>query len=172
MQLFHESAFGGHSGVKRTLSKIASRYYWDSLYTDVAHYVHTCSTCQQARVERQHIVRRQGQVPAAMEPWESISIDYIGPLPRDQDFEYILLVVDNFTNYIVTVPTQSPTAGTTVQALMNEVICRFGLPRYILFDRGSHFRNRLFADLSHLLNIKLLSTSAYIRRATDAPNVS
>ena len=161
MQLFHESAFGGHSGVKRTLSKIASRYYWDSLYTDVAHYVHTCSTCQQARVERQHIARRQGQIPAAMEPWESISIDYIGPLPRDQDFEYILLVVDNFTNYIVTVPTQSPTAGTTVQALMNEVICRFGLPRYILSDRGSHFRNRLFADLSHLLNIKLLSTSAY-----------
>jgi transposase InsO family protein len=161
MHLFHSSPFGGHSGVKRTLGKIAARYYWNTLYGDVTHFVTSCQICQQVKHQRHIAEQRTGRLPDPMEPWEVVSLDYIGPLPEDQGFNYVLVVVDHFSQYLVTVPTRELSAGTTARALYDEVICRFGMPRRILTDRGTPFHNRLFDDLGELLNIKKHLTSAH-----------
>jgi len=161
LNLYHSSPFGGHSGIKRTLRKIASRYFWDTLYPDVVDYVTHCETCQKARVQRHTPPQRTGRIPASAGAWEVISMDYAGPFPECEGFTHILLVVDHFTNYVVAIPTSNTSAGTTARALVDEVICRFGMPAHILTDRGSSFHNALLSDLGELLHIKTHLTSGH-----------
>ena len=40
------SNLGGHFGRDKTLSKIAERFYWKTMWKDVEEYVRTCPTCQ------------------------------------------------------------------------------------------------------------------------------
>ena len=37
---------GGHLGRDKTYHKIAERFYWKTLWTDVQQYVQQCETCQ------------------------------------------------------------------------------------------------------------------------------
>jgi len=163
MELFHSSPFGGHSGIKRTLRKISGRYYWPTLFPDVTSFVAECSTCQQVKAEHHRQQVDLGRRPPPTEPWEMISLDYAGPFEpcEDSEFKYILLAVDHFTGYLVTVPTTHVDAASTARALVDEVICKYGVPRRILTDQGSAFRNSLMSDLGDALSIKMSTTSAY-----------
>jgi transposase InsO family protein len=161
MDLFHSSPFGGHSGIKRTLGKITLRYYWRTIYEDISSYISRCPLCQQAKAERHPSDQRTGRMPPPQEPWETISMDYAGPFPDCDGFKHILVIVDHFTNFVVTVPTKTYDAGTTARALFDEVICRFGMPRRILTDRARSFDNALQKDLADLLGIRAHLTSAH-----------
>ena len=46
---FHSSTIGGHAGVKRTLARIVSQFYWKGMHNDVKDFVSKCQICQQAK---------------------------------------------------------------------------------------------------------------------------
>jgi hypothetical protein len=161
LELFHSSPFGGHSGITRTLRKISARYYWEGLYSDVTAWISQCLICQKAKAEHHKIKQTTGRIPDATEPWQVISIDFAGPLETCEEFKHILLFVDHFTQYCVAVPTVNTSSGTILRALMGEIICRYGMPRHILTDRGAGFNSTAMTDLSKLLNVKLHLTSAH-----------
>jgi len=159
--LYHSSIVGGHSGVKHTLRKVATRYYWDSLYPDVTAYVAQCTTCQRTKAERHAVQRASVILPAPLEPWELVSLDLAGPLRGARDFSHVLLAVDHFTGYLVTVPLATIDAPAVARAFVEQVVCRFGMPRRILSDRGSNFTSALFKDLASLLDIKHHFTASH-----------
>jgi len=159
--LYHSSLFGGHSGVKHTLRKVATRYYWDSLYPDVTAHVAQCSSCQRTKAERHAVQRATGALSAPLEPWELVSLDLAGPLRGARDFSHVLLAVDHFTGYLVTVPLAATDAAAVARAFVEHVVCRFGMPRRILSDRGSNFTSALFKDLACLLGIKHHFTASH-----------
>lgn len=45
----HSSPVAGHSGVKRTLVRLSTAYYWPKMRTSVEKYVVTCLVCQQTK---------------------------------------------------------------------------------------------------------------------------
>ena len=46
----HDSSAGGcHFGRDKTRDKIASRFYWPSMYEDIDNYVRTCEKCQKVQ---------------------------------------------------------------------------------------------------------------------------
>ena len=161
LALYHASPFGGHCGVKHTLRKLATRYYWPSLYADVAAYVGKCTDCQQTKAARRTEERLTGRVPSPSEPWELISLDFAGPLPSAGGFQYILLAIDHFTSYLVTVPLMSMEAAVVIRAISDEIVCKFGTPRRILTDRGSNFTSELTQQFSSILGIRHVYTSAH-----------
>lgn len=161
LQLFHDSPFSGHGGVKRTFARLSTKFYWPSMHRDVTHYVSQCTTCQRLKAERRAKPQPRGRMPDPLYPFELVSLDFAGPFKKCEDFEYALIIVDHFTGYCITVPTQLQQAATVARAFVDEVVCKHGLPTRIYTDRASNFRNELMADLTRLLGIKSIFSSAH-----------
>ncbi len=59
LQLAHSVLWVGHLSQQKTLSRIASRFYWPKLYTNVVDFCKSCPECQLLdqlkRVIEQHL---------------------------------------------------------------------------------------------------------------------
>ena len=71
----------------------------------------------------------------------------MGPFPPSFKNEYILVAVDYVSNWVE--PIASPTNDAKVVTKMFKTIIfpRFGVPRVVISDGGSHFINKIFAGL-------------------------
>ena len=61
---------------------------------------------------------------------------------------YIIVAVDYFTKWAEEIPTYVEDGKTAALLLINHIIARFGIPRAIVTDHGSHFQNKMMAELS------------------------
>ena len=82
--------------------------------------------------------------------FETLHIDYVGPLPRSEkhNYKYILTAIDRFSNYVFAVPVKEKDAESTCAALIDHVFCYTGVPKNVYSDRGSEFTIDLWARLS------------------------
>ena len=76
--------------------------------------------------------------------WE---IDFIGSFPSSCGYKYILLVVDYVSKWVESIPTITCDAKVVLNFIRKNIFSRFGTPRAVISDEGSHFFNKLFALL-------------------------
>jgi len=69
-------------------------------------------------------------------------IDFIGLFPVYFGFTYILLVVDYVSKWVEAKATRTNDARVVIDFIMSHIFCRFGIPRAIVNDQGTHFCNR------------------------------
>ena len=69
-------------------------------------------------------------------------IDFIGPFLVSFSFVYILLAVDYVLKWVEAKPTRTNDAKVVVDFVRSNLFCRFGVPRAIVSDQGTHFCNR------------------------------
>jgi hypothetical protein len=55
---------------------------------------------------------------------------------------YIIVSVDYFTKWVEAMPTFNDDRETKTLFLFNQIIARFGVPREIVTDHGSHFQKK------------------------------
>jgi len=157
----HDGAAGGHLGVDKTLSKVRQRYYWPGMRDDIRDYCATCSVCAQHKSPKQKR-RAKLQGITAGEAGELVALDILGPLTKTEEGNaYILVIGDHFTKWIEAVPLPNIEAITVARALLDNFICRFGVPRVLLSDQGRQFESALFKELCVILGIKKTRTSPY-----------
>ena len=96
----HDPADIGYPGQHRMQDLIKRTYWWPGLKEDVKKYVQGCIKCQQNKVQHQRKAGKLHPLEIPEEPWQDISIDMIGPLPRLNEMDAILVVVDHFTKMI------------------------------------------------------------------------
>ena len=63
----------------------------------------------------------------------------MGPFPSSQGYTHILVAVDYVTKWVEAIPTKSADAETSLKMLKDVIFPRFGVPRYLMTDGGSHF---------------------------------
>ena len=68
-------------------------------------------------------------------------IDFIGPFPNSNGFEYILIAVDYMSRWAEAIPTRTNDHQVVVKFIHQHIFCRFGCPRAIISDGGKHFNN-------------------------------
>ena len=78
-----------------------------------------------------------------VEVFDCWGIDFVGPLPSSLGNEYILVVVDYVSKWVKVVAAPKNDAKTVVKFLKKNIFARFGVPRVLISDRGSHFCNSL-----------------------------
>ncbi|XP_061356375.1 uncharacterized protein LOC133300801 [Gastrolobium bilobum] len=69
-------------------------------------------------------------------------IDFMGPFPVSFGFAYILLAVDYVSKWVEAKATRTDDSAIVVKFVRSHIFCRFGIPRAIISDQGSHFCNR------------------------------
>ncbi|KAL5725416.1 hypothetical protein ACHQM5_008563 [Ranunculus cassubicifolius] len=71
----------------------------------------------------------------------------MGPFPSSFGYLYILVAVDYVSKWVEAVPCRKNDSQTVIKFLKENVLSRFGTPRAIVSDGGSHFCNRPFEAL-------------------------
>ncbi|CAF5051127.1 unnamed protein product [Rotaria magnacalcarata] len=96
------------------------------------------------------------------EPWHTIGMHILGPLPTTtRQKRFLLVVVDYFTRWVELFPLKSTTSDDIANILTNEIFSRYGLPKHIVSDNGPQFVSNLFKNLCNMLGIKQNLTANY-----------
>lgn len=169
----HDPPTCGHLGVSRTLSRISQRYYWPMMKNDVAKFIKRCFVCLGTKPLQQAPPGQMlSQQPTAIKPWQVISVDIVGPLPRSTSgFSYIFSVCDVFSKFCLFFPLRSATAASIVKWLEDHVILIYGVPKKIIADNGPQFRSSIFRDTVTGYGIELRYTANYHPQANPVERV-
>src|SRR3954469_1403575 len=68
----------------------------------------------------------------------------MGPFPPSHNYTHILVVVDYLTKWVEAIPTESADHKKSLKMIKDVIFPRFGVPRYLMTDRGSHFTHGTF----------------------------
>ena len=157
----HTGITGGHLGVKKTMTQLARRAYFQGWRNKLRRCLKQCSECASYhRGKLSHTGCMQSMLVG--EPFERIGIDLCGRFPESHDgMSYILTMTDYFSKWTEAIALPDKQATTVADNLINTWICRFGCPLQILSDQGTEFDNKLLKELSSRLGIHKLRTSSY-----------
>ncbi|MCO5585566.1 hypothetical protein L7F22_039501 [Adiantum nelumboides] len=158
----HDSACGGHFAGRLTALKILRPgYWWPSVFMDSFEWCKRCDLCQRATRLENHL-RPNNPIMIAL-PFEKRGIDYVGPitLTSRHGTAYIIVAIDYLTKWSKARAMRSDDARTTANFLIDHVICHFGAPAELVYDRGTHFLNDVLEDLTSYFNIRHDKTTPY-----------
>ena len=83
-------------------------------------------------------------------------------MPRSQKgHKFILCIIDEMTNYLITVPIYWSRSEEVQEALTEHIISKFGAPDCIIMDQESAFMSSLMNYLFWKLNIKVMTVALY-----------
>src|SRR4051812_23427127 len=82
-----------------------------------------------------------------VEIFDMCGIDFMSPFPSSFGYVYILLAVDYMSKWVEAIPTRTNDNKVVCKFLKEVIFSRFGTPRAIISDGGSHFCNWSFAAL-------------------------
>ena len=74
---------------------------------------------------------------------------------------YILCIIDEVTNFLVTVPIFQAKSEEVGEALLEHVITKYYIPEYIIMDQDSAFMSSLMSYPFHRLDIKIKTIAPY-----------
>ena len=160
LQLAHEIPLAGHMGKGKTTQRVLQRFYWPTVYQDVAEFCRSCESCQKCphrKVPKAQLI----PLPIISEPFQRIALDIVGPLPRSRSGNrYVLVICDYATRFPEAVPLRSIEAEKIAEELIR-LFARVGIPNEILTDQGSNFTSQLLSELYRLLHVHPIRTSPY-----------
>ena len=74
-------------------------------------------------------------------------IEFMGPFPTSLGYKYILVMVDYVSKWVEAMPTLTNDARVVKKMLQKVIFPRFGTPRALISDGGSHFCNHMIEAL-------------------------
>jgi hypothetical protein len=158
----HNSPDVGHPGIHRMLELIKRTYWWPTIKTDITTYVKGCLECRKNKIIRQPGHVSLSPLPIPEQPWQEISIDMIGPLPKSDDHDSILVIVDRFSKMIHLIPTTTSLSSAKLAEIYKKEVWRHhGIPRRIISDRGPQFASKYMKELCNALGIERNLSTAY-----------
>ena len=99
-------------------------------------------------------------------------IDFMGPFPASFGNIYILLAVDYVSKWVEAAACPKNDANTVMGFLQRNIRSRFGTPRTIISDGGSHFANKVFDKLMGRYGIKHIMSLAYHPQTNGQAEIS
>ncbi|GJX34884.1 reverse transcriptase domain-containing protein [Tanacetum coccineum] len=168
----HDGPTGGHHGANYTARKVFdSGFFWPTIYKDAHELVKNCNSCQrQGKVsQRDEMPQNSIQVCEIFDVW---GIDFMGPFPSSKGNKYNnILAVDYLSKWVEAkaLPTND---ARVVCKFLKSLFARFGAPRAIISDRGTHFCNDQFARVVLKYGVTHRLSTAYHPQTSGQVEVS
>ncbi|KAL9377952.1 hypothetical protein Peur_029287 [Populus x canadensis] len=168
----HSHSCGGHFGAKRTAHKVLeSGFYWPSIFKDAYHFCKSCEKCQKTGN-----ITHKNQMPLTnilvSEIFDVWGIDFMGPFPSSFGNLYILLAVDYVSKWIEAKATRTNDAKVVLDFVRTHIVDRFGIPKAIISDRGTHFCNRSMEALLRKYHVTHRTSTAYHPQTNGQAEIS
>jgi hypothetical protein len=163
---FHTGVCGSHfSGLAIAQNILQVGYFWPTLIKDCIESVKKCHLCQIfSRKMRAHPAP---MFPAIIVgPFTKWGIDYTTCNPHSaRGHRYIIVAIDYFTKCVEAMPRFKDDGEIAALFLFNQIIARFGVPREIFIDHGSHFQNQMMTELTSNIGLRKEHLSPYYPQA-------
>ena len=162
LRLAHETLLTEHLGIKKTLDRVVSEFFWPGVCDDLARFCKSCDICQRTiqkgRVTKVHL----GKLPMIDTPFKRVAVDIVGPIePRsDKKSRYILTMIDYATRYPEAVALPSTETERVAEALIT-MFSRVGIPSEMLIEHESRVTIEVMNEVSRLLSLQQLTTIPY-----------
>jgi hypothetical protein len=138
----HSAEYGGHYSHFRTQAKVwSSGFYWPEMHEDTKRYVASCPECQRTR----NISQRN-----------SMPLKY-----NLHGYEHILVMVDYVSKWVEAMPCRKASTEESIIMIKNVFFPRFGTPRILISDGGTHFTGKNFKKCLSKLGIEHRVSTAY-----------
>ncbi|CAA6674293.1 unnamed protein product [Spirodela intermedia] len=108
------------------------------------HLQHVLEKCIEKKLVLNEMPMSNMLVVEIFDVW---GIDFIGPFPSAEKYEYILLAVDYVSKWVEAIPTRTNDHKIVMKFVQENIFSRFGCPRVIISDGGTHFTNKNFREL-------------------------
>jgi hypothetical protein len=149
----------GHLSEGRTLAKVKKRFFFGMTeHNHVRMVVRQCQRCQ--------LAKSSGNIKFGIEEMKSIivydlfykvALDIARPLPETKNGNrYVLVAIDHYSKWCGARPVKDHDVAIAARFLEEEIICRFGVPKFILIDNGGEWMAKF--DLM-VKNMELLISS-------------
>ncbi|GJU96316.1 reverse transcriptase domain-containing protein [Tanacetum coccineum] len=119
-------------------------YYWPTMHADAKEEVDKCDSCQihspVLRLPKTHMT-------SIMAPWPFYQWGIGHPrtiAPHHRRAKFVIVAIDYFTKWIEAKPLVKITGKEVIRFVMDNIICRFGLPRIIVTDNEAQLVNEPF----------------------------
>ena len=100
IQEAHTSLISGHFGVSKTVAQLQRLCYWPRMYEIVSRYIKGCTMCAKSKPNNRKI-GLYTPLPVPSRPWESVSMDFVGGLPKSRKgHDYLYVIVDRFSKCV------------------------------------------------------------------------
>nr|GFC02473.1 reverse transcriptase domain-containing protein [Tanacetum cinerariifolium] len=156
----HSGPIGGHYGANYIAKKVFdSSFYWTTIYKDAFELVKHCDSCQrQGKIsQKDEMPQNSIQVCKIFDVW---GIDFMGPFPSSKGKKYILVAVDYLSKWVEAKALPTNDARVVVK-ILKSLFSRFGTPKAIISDRGTHFCNDQFSRVMSKYEVTHRLSTAY-----------
>ncbi|VVA37153.1 PREDICTED: LOW QUALITY PROTEIN, partial [Prunus dulcis] len=130
-----------------------------------------CDRCQ-----RMGNISRRNELPLKnilfVELFDVWGIDFMGPFPSSFGYTYILVAVDYVSKWVEAIATKTNDHKVVLKFLRDNIFTRFGTPRAVISDGGSHFCNKLFEALMKKYNITQRVSTPYHPQTSGQVEIS
>ncbi|GKC02639.1 reverse transcriptase domain-containing protein [Tanacetum coccineum] len=167
----HEGPTRGHHSANLTARKVFDAgFFWSTIYRDAHTMIKSCDTCQrQGKIsQRDEMPQNAIQVCEIFDVW---GIDFMGPFMSSHGNKYILVAVDYLSKWVEAKALPTNDARVVVKFLKS-LFARFGTPRAIISDRGTHFCNYQFAKVMSKYGVTHRLATAYHPQMSGQVEVS
>ena len=139
---------------------LQSGFYWPSLFKDAQNICRGCDRCQiLGKLSHCHMMPLNSIL--VVDLFDVWGIDFMGPFPVSFGYLYILVAVDYVSKWVEAIPCKVADHKVVLKFLKENIFSRFGVPKAIISDGGSHFCNKPFETLLDKYGVKQKVATAY-----------
>ena len=107
---------------------------------NIESYCKTCSICVTMKDTNSKLAGLLHSLPIPDRLWQSIEMDFMGPIPKSNNFDYLLVVIDQLMSQLHLVPiTMMVTTRGVMWLILKEVMRLHGIPESIVSNRDTKF---------------------------------
>ena len=159
--LYHSSLLVGHQGVIKTYLTISDKFFIPNLIHYLRFCIKGCDICQLACNEKPPARQLQTGINPNYIPLSRLSMD-LKVMPRShKGHKFILCIIDEVTNYLITIHISQAESEEIGEALIKNMITKYCIPPYIIMDQDSAFMSSLMTYLLNTLNIKIRTVAPF-----------
>ena len=158
---YHSSLFAGHQGIIKTYLTISNKFFTPNLIHYLRSYIKGCHICQLTHNEKPLTRQLQTRINLNYRPLSRLSIDLKVMPHSSKGHKFILCVIDEVANYLITVPIYQSKAEEIGDALMEHVVMKYCIPDCITMDQDSAFMSSLTNYLFNKYVIKIKTVAPY-----------
>ena len=101
--LYHSSLFAGHQGVIKSYLTISNKFFIPNLIHYLRSYIKGCHICQLTQNEKPPTRQLQTRINLNYRPLSRLSMDLKVMPHSNKGHRFILCIIDEVTNYLITV---------------------------------------------------------------------
>lgn len=163
----HDTIISGHLGTAKTVARVRRNFDWNGVVVDAHDFVQSCGKCQMNKARNMKEAGLMQPIEAPMSKGMTISIDFVGELPRTaRGKDYIMVITDRFSKRVWYEATRKTiTAKQAAKILFEKVVRHQGLPEVIISDRDPRFKAKIWKELWRECGTRLAKTVSFRAQA-------